>query len=437
MRQGGIILKFNNNEMINLGTLESYFDKHYVYLPIIQRNYKWPATTPEKHPEIHSAEKFAQDLWHSYLQSEDSELRYTVGMITLHSEENEDSSNRIQIVDGQQRIITLKLLLKSLDKNGTYFKLDFERDERLLPEQTRKYFLENHLGESQPLAFENTDMHRFIENFKAITEFFEKQMDFEQKKESFKDYIFHNVFILFHLTDVEPIDEFLNINKNKTRFSISDHIKAQLIIDFPYEERIQILKLFSSLSKNLFNDTIWNVTSLGYTPTNTTEKNRNIQFCYPDENRLKILFVDRYKGNSKLGYQKKNDLQYLLFYEKILNSLNNDINTHNMNQLNGFECYYHVAEKKKRYFELLNMPDYSSKQIEEILFEEININNAFVKSCFIQSQLSGRTKFDEDIKGLHMELANKSWMSMAEGLWANFAKHYESYKDEKYSKIEG
>lgn len=419
--------------MINLGTLERYFETHQVYLPIIQRNYKWPATTPKKNPEIHSAENFAHDLWHAFLQSKNLEDRYTVGMITLYSEETEQAPNRIQIVDGQQRIITLKLLLKFLDKNRTYFNLEFERDEGLSSKQTRKHFIENYLSVTQPLPFENTDMFRFIENYRAITEFFTQQEDFEGKKESFKQYLFQQVYILFHVTDVEPIDEFLNINKNKTRFSISDHIKAQLILDNPHEQRTQILNLFASLSKNLFNDTLWTGISLGYTPKNPLENSRDIQLCYPDENRLKILFVDRYKGNSKLGYQKDTEFQQLMLYDGFLKSLNKDVLSNNMNQLYGFECYYHVGEKKKRYFKLLNEANPQSKYFEEILLNEIHTNKAFVKSCFIQSQLTGQTQFDE-IKNLHIELDKPSWLSMTENLWDKFVKHYESYIDEKYTK---
>ncbi|WP_285398104.1 DUF262 domain-containing protein [Lysinibacillus sp. fls2-241-R2A-57] len=429
-------MEFENNKMIDLDILDCYFEDNYVYLPIIQRNYKWLAKTPKENPEIHSAEKFAHDLWHSFLNSETVNNRYTVGMITLYSEENEGERNRVQIVDGQQRIITLKLLLKALDKNNANFKLDFERDEGLNPYETRKQFLNYGLGQDQPIPYENTDIQRFTENFKSINEFLHNQEEFEQKKDSFKHYLFHNVFILFHLTNVEPIDEFLNINKNKTRFTISDHIKAQLIIDSSTkDERIQILELFTALSENLFDDTIWNIVSLGYTPKNIAENIRNIQLCYPDENRLKILFSDRYEGNSKLNYEKTKDLQQLFYYERILNTLHDDMDLHNINQSNGFECYYHVNPFPKKYFELLNGQADCSKYFEEVLFEEIKPESIFIKNCFIQSQLSSKTKFD-DVQGLKEESDTQAWLSMADELWGNFVEYYESYIDRKYSKVE-
>lgn len=428
-------MELENNKMINIETLNSYFEYNQIYVPIIQRNYKWPAKTPEKEPEINSAEKLAKDLWISFLDSENVDNQYTVGMITLYPEQSKKLVNRIQLIDGQQRVITLKLLLKVLNMDNSDFKLDFERDEGLNQQNTRKNFLDKHLGkEGNSVIPSYTDILRFTENYNAIHDYLNGQDEFRQKKDSFKNYIFKNVFILFHLiTEVEPLDEFLNINKNKTRFTISDYIKAQLLIDTTDgDERTEILKLFESLAKHLFGDKIWEVVSLGYTPKND-DVERNIQLCYPDENRLKVLFSDRYSGNSKLGYQKDNEKKRLENYKRILDSLCLDIDKHNYNQANGFQCYYNVSASKKKYFQLFNKDAELSKRFEEVLFSKINKDSIFVKNCFIQSQLSGDTEFG-DIEDLKKEEYQEEWLFTGENMWDDFVEYYGKYVDDKYQK---
>lgn len=427
-------MNIKNNETINLSDLNRYFLDYDVYLPLIQRNYKWPSVTPDNAAEIHSAQRFAKDLWQAFLRTNDINTSYTIGMITLYIEDLTNEIVRFQIVDGQQRMITLKLLLKALAPEDEYFPLTFERDEELPLEQSRNYFLSHHLEAQHPLPFENTDMQRFGENYRAIVCYLMQQPEFTQKKQAFQQFILHRVLILFHCTDIEPFDEFLNINKNKTRFSISDHMKAQLMIDYPKpEERIQILDVFSSLAKHLFNDELWEGVKLGYVAQDKGQQ--NIQLHYPDENRLKVLFVDRHQGNSKANYHKKKDLHYLFKYDTFLTQLSLDTVTYKKNQLNGYICFYYLNDAKIRYFKLLN----SSENVfffEEILMEQMQEMNSFKKNCFIESQLSGQTHFKDIVKSVKNLENSTTWIAMEDYLWGDFTNYYQTYIQEKYAKDE-
>lgn len=140
----------------------------------------------------------------------------------------------------------------------------------------------------------------------------------------FFNFIINNVYVLLHVTGNEPFDEFVNLNKNKTRFVISDRIKAHLIIDSEKHEKEAILHLFQDLSKLLFNKLdVWELVQQGYIEGNIPESDqkRYKNKHYPDENRLKLLCCERYgsdefDSNSILEYDYNVELTHLKQYKK-------------------------------------------------------------------------------------------------------------------------
>ena len=84
-----------NNKMISFGNLvEKCFNEYDVYIPLLQRNYKW---------EKETAKKLAEDLYRAY---KENKTKYTAGMITLYEEEDK----KMQRIDVQQRMITLFII---------------------------------------------------------------------------------------------------------------------------------------------------------------------------------------------------------------------------------------------------------------------------------------------------------------------------------------
>lgn len=212
------MMNIQNNKMINIGELiDNCFNKKLIYIPLLQRNYKWDKGT---------ASKLASDLLNSFKEAPNSE--YTIGMITLY-QENEKT---LQLIDGQQRVVTLTLILKCLKPERTYLNVEFERDEGVKSSSIkRSEYLKNINNPNIKSKADYTDLIRFNENYEEIKKELKELKDDTERITEFINYILNNVDILFHVTNVEPTDEFLNINKNKTRFVISDHIKANLMID--------------------------------------------------------------------------------------------------------------------------------------------------------------------------------------------------------------
>lgn len=342
-----------NNNMISFGELiNECFIKYEVYIPLIQRNYKWDKKT---------ATKLVSDLWNSYKQEAST---YTAGMITLYKEDE----NRMQLIDGQQRIITLFILLKILEPDKTDFNFKFERDEGVKEEKKRFYFLGNinKIYETEDLY---TDLKRFRENYTAM----KSEMEVEDRivdYQSFKEYILKSLFFLLHISEVEPFDEFINLNKNKTRFVISDRIKANLIIDSSDDKgRNAILQLFKELSEILYyqsdsGNSVWELVSQGYIEESIPKDNskRFKNKLYLDENRLKLLCCERYGATEYDGFS----ITHIGLSEKFFSILNK----------------YKYKGKNFKYAE-----EYLNHILLQKCNNDNNDNNAFYLSCFIESQL--------------------------------------------------
>ncbi|QGQ97917.1 DUF262 domain-containing protein [Paenibacillus psychroresistens] len=432
-------MKIENNKMISLHDLiyNCFNKENNIYIPLIQRNYKWCTK---------KAGDLVSNLFMSYM---DGKSKYTLGMVTLYKE----NDNTFQLIDGQQRIITLTLILKYLDPKRLYFNFSFERDEGLDESVvTRSWYLRNIIGTSdRDESKMYTDIQRFEENFEAIKceltkenkigEALEKYCYTPEHREEFINYILNQTYILIHFSEAEPIEEFLNINKNKTRFGINDHIKANLMIDAHEQavnySRQDILYLFKNLSNSLFaQDDIWKLVKQGYDIKEDTEVDGF-------ENRLKVLFSDRYEDEekSKLGYETILEYKRLQYYNEIINNIYCDLEAGNWNSYNGFNYIHSI--NGQRFFDLFDI-DYKEeileKSLEQVLLDFITKKSLYAKNCFIQSQMQfGKMEVNELQKLiLSGEWKNdqEKWIYPAINEFDEFKKFYKEYINEKYSEQE-
>ena len=411
--------------------IENCFNKYNVYIPLIQRNYKWNSET---------AAKLASDLWNAYKNNQST---YTIGMITFYYEETYNQS-RFQIIDGQQRIITLFMILKYLGEE--VFSFQFERDDGIALESEKRISYLKHISSYSQWEDKNlyTDVYRFKENYIAIENSFEENNYEESQREAFVQYIKNNLYFLLHISETEPFDEFMNLNHNKTRFVISDRIKANLIIDSNNnEKREEVLNLFQQLSKHLFFEKdVWELVSLGYCENEIPQENseRKKSKHYPDENRLKILCCERYGSNDSdlngtLGYDFENELKILNQYNNILTTLYQDINENNWNSYNGFNCIYKL-ENNMRFFIIIKSIEKNShiQSLEEKLLEEIDDLKKFDKACFIESQL-GTEKLELSYIDEN-KIIEKSFNTNENCEWYNNGnENYEAFKEIYYNYI--
>lgn len=500
---------YEKKSIMTFGDLKEYFalSGANVSIPLLQRNYKW---------DRECAAELAEDLLNQYLECKKDK---TLGLITLYIQDEE-----VQILDGQQRLITLCILSSYIEK---YSKVSimpdfcFERDYTLAEGDKRKRFLdecflcnnifgckEKYLYTDRKRMYDNycamifpvtvrglynsyidfTTTHqdekqldeeikeymlkkiqeicihvnklfcfiddgdidnitKIIEDFKVnyldkvydrIKKIFDKQilligtkeaeecmdllfnwkMSFIEKlnikeiiAQDFAGYINNNVNFYCNFTKSEPIEEFLNINENKTSFVISDYIKARMMIDLASKkdygednnkvvekkEREEILEIFSALSNFFYNPVykrLWDMVKRGYLSEEyRAEKNQeamekvnsDIYLWEKSENRLKILFYDRYNNTSLTGFNAINELGQIKYFKYILNQLAECCEMGNLNRKNQFiynALWNLYMCTHDRFFYVFSKPAYvgivnslksdEAKDLEPVIIEEYN-----------------------------------------------------------------
>ncbi len=195
-----------NNETGAISLSELINDKRFC-IPMYQRNYKWNTDV---------AKKLVEDIVACY--EEKKGLKKSLGLITLYKEK---ASCNYNVIDGQQRFITLTILLNLL-QSETNIQLAFERDNENIKRSMALSIEEN--------CEECTDVNRINRNRKAMRDVLNnKYNNIPIPKKELSNYILNNVIMLCSTVNKLPVEEFLNLNAHKTAFSISDHIRANLI----------------------------------------------------------------------------------------------------------------------------------------------------------------------------------------------------------------
>ncbi len=306
-----IILK----ELIN--TIKDSEDSGFrAYIPEYQRNYKWKAEGAI------SAVKLLEDFYHLFTDHSAKDENKSVGLVTLYIDHE---NKKIHILDGQQRLVTLMLIFCALGKKEDFFSIVFQRDKLLDVSQTREHCLES-LEYAGDAKFEEdaaalSDKRRFQYNYDRICI---KLAEFENlDQEAFSYFIKKHTCFLLHISEVKPVDEFLNLNCHKTRFSICDRMRSRLIVYASFHpeeiEKAEILRyilpekdykksisyIFERLSALLYDDEIYNLVKRGKDPEITGEDHINILF-----KDLVSDTTDGYMG--EITFHENDEIQWIV-----------------------------------------------------------------------------------------------------------------------------
>lgn len=336
-------------------------------IPLIQRNYKWPANVKNNNTkELYTTNEkgkrnTAHNLIWEIIDNKEKDKPMTLGIVVLYNEKHNDNNIKRLILDGQQRIITLSLIVRCLLKKINYvqnsqkkmadewFQYTFERDFDSSLRQTymfndehfsavwknykerirQTYMLndepinninENRLtsDQSEKEDMKSVDLKRMEENYKQISDVIDKNiedMDENKKVEYYENllsYIKNNIFFIVRTTTTPPLDEFLNVNNYKTPFSICDYIKVLLLNDIyantklsdegKLDKKNEVLGLYRDIAYYLY-----------YKDENTYNKDKYIDnsiyemvsggydnVCGSSSvNRMDLIFEDKYNPDNK------------------------------------------------------------------------------------------------------------------------------------------
>ena len=183
-------------------------------VPMYQRNYKWGAKT---------AGKLAQDLLENYQAGNNGNgpITKSLGLLTMYQDKD---SEFLDIIDGQQRFITLSIIFSLLGDGEIPIELSFERDgeERERVHAIYKEYDEKWRGKS-------SDVDRITRNKGQIKECLTEVIKNKNDREKFKEYILKNCVMLCSVVEEYPVKEFMNLNAYKTKFSVCDYVRSNLI----------------------------------------------------------------------------------------------------------------------------------------------------------------------------------------------------------------
>ena len=200
----------NKNEIQNSAkamSLKDIAEGKEFFVPFYQRNYKW-------NKEI--AGKLAEDLYNCWKKKKSTK---SLGLITLYKRED---NKGYDLIDGQQRFITLAILLNVINPEKGSMNLHFERDPEGEPKREKAI-------DKQKEEDNCTDVNRIKRNREEMEKILESKPEWKEKKNDFYSYILKSCMMLCNIVSEKPDDEFLNLNAYKTKFSICDHARANLI----------------------------------------------------------------------------------------------------------------------------------------------------------------------------------------------------------------
>ena len=172
------------------------------FIPRYQRGYRWTKT---------QVEQFCEDIY----QTPEGKWNCIQPLVV------KVSNGRIEVIDGQQRLTTIYLILKVLEK-GPGFTLEYETREK------SQKFLEEIGDESENESKDNIDFSRMFAAYETIKEFCEKT---DTDKKQFGDNLLERTKFIWHEPEGNEDSErlFSRLNTGKIPLTDAELIKATLL----------------------------------------------------------------------------------------------------------------------------------------------------------------------------------------------------------------
>lgn len=346
-------------------TLGDIIKKKKFVIPMYQRNYKWNTSV---------VIKLVDDILDCYNRSKKEnniQISKSLGLLTLYKKDEKDTT--YYVIDGQQRFTTLSILLSVLHTNAeSNIDLEFERDKSVCKKR-RKAITGECPDECPDKRLDKclnkcTDVNRINRNKEAICNKLENNVNAGEYDKIAK-FILNNVIMLCSIVNEQPVEEFMNLNAYKTAFSISDHIRANLIsLNSFYKEEMSKGEYGPILARCLSKKTYKTAVAILY--NNIQEKLYDVQkkdengtyksiydllkepkeILDPDkEARINIIFrgmLDKEAQNYASGEITENFdywikmLQKLAYVNKLLDELKNELNSgefHSFKQIDDYQ----------------------------------------------------------------------------------------------------
>ena len=186
-----------NNELKSINDLENYN----FLIPNYQRGYRW---------SDREVGTLLEDIW-DFANTEQKDSFYCLQPIVV-----KQNGKQYNVIDGQQRLTTIFLIVKFLNKKD-FFVLDYQTRNKSAD------FLKN-IDESVKQELKNIDFFHFIAAYQIITKFFEDKGINDRKK--FIDTLLNSCKVLWYEAQENEYDVFIRLNIGKIPLLEAENIKA-------------------------------------------------------------------------------------------------------------------------------------------------------------------------------------------------------------------
>lgn len=208
----------DNSQWLSVKDIVSKYKKFNV--PSLQRTYRWG----EKEITL-----LLNDLYEFYNTNEDSTNDFypLQPLILKKSNQNDDTWN---VLDGQQRLTTIKLIASFLEMDKDYY-LDISYDTR----EKTKDFLDNISNKKEEDVGKSMELYYIFHAYEVIEAWFQKKegrkfVEDKERKNAIKNVLFEKERTRFVVQEMNSDDDeaktFQNINQGRIPLSCSELIKA-------------------------------------------------------------------------------------------------------------------------------------------------------------------------------------------------------------------
>lgn len=208
----------DNSQWLSVKDIVSKYKKFNV--PSLQRTYRWG----EKEIKL-----LLNDLYEFYNTNEDSTNDFypLQPLILKKSNKNDDTWN---VLDGQQRLTTIKLIASFLEMDKDYC-LDISYDTR----EKTKDFLDNISNKKEEDVGKSMELYYIFHAYEVIKAWFQKKegrkfLEDKERKNAIKNVLFEKERTRFVVQEMNIDDDeaktFQNINQGRIPLSCSELIKA-------------------------------------------------------------------------------------------------------------------------------------------------------------------------------------------------------------------
>ncbi len=191
---------------MRLKPINDLLDKEF-YIPAYQRGFRWT----EK-----QVIALLDDIYEFEKQEKEKGEFYCLQPLVIKQKQE---NNQYEVIDGQQRLTTIYLILKSL--NETLFSLEYET------RTESKVFLEHIREKYQNEKDRNIDFFHISNAYQSINNWFdERKLNNENFKSNFKETLLNQVKVIWYEIEADEVEAFSRLNSGKIPLTNAELIKA-------------------------------------------------------------------------------------------------------------------------------------------------------------------------------------------------------------------